>query len=143
MNGFNQQSEQGGALKRYAVNLIDLAKQEGLFEQKMGDLLLNKQPEKTLAFYRKGLLFAFNFHPEKSLTDVAVEVPNYADYTVAMSSDDEKYGGWDRVAHQTYKTRRRKGKNVVQLYLPARTAVVLKEGKIRTIPGTRKKKETK
>ena len=27
MNGFNQQSEQGGALKRYAVNLIDLAKQ--------------------------------------------------------------------------------------------------------------------
>ena len=27
MNGFNQHSEQGGALKRYAVNLIDLAKQ--------------------------------------------------------------------------------------------------------------------
>ena len=27
MNGFNQQSEQGGALKRYAVNLIELAKQ--------------------------------------------------------------------------------------------------------------------
>ena len=58
-----------------------------------------------------------------------------------MSSDDEKYGGWDRVAHQTYQTKRVKGKNVVQLYLPARTAVVLKEGKIKKVPGPKKKAE--
>ena len=80
-----------------------------------------------LAFYRKGLLFAFNFHPELSLTNVLVPVPRAGEYTVELSSDDEAYGGWNRVKHIRYPTKTFEGKHYVELYLPARTAVVLKE----------------
>ena len=40
--------------------------------QRMADLRLLKEPEKIIAFYRKGLLFAFNFHPSESLTNVLI-----------------------------------------------------------------------
>ena len=98
-----------------------------MFEQKMGDLLLNKQPEQMLAFYRKGMLFAFNFHPTQSLTNILVPVPNPGEYTVALSTDDEKYGGWNQIEHIAYPTKLFEGRHYVELYLPARTAVVLKE----------------
>ena len=112
-------------------DMIALAKRNDLFEQRMGDLRLLKEPEKTIVFYRKGLLFAFNFHPNQSLTNVLVPVPNNADYTVKISSDDEKYGGQNLVEHMVYPAKEFDGKFYVELYLPARTAVVLKEGRIR------------
>ena len=112
-------------------DMIALAKRSDLFEQRMGDLRLLKEPEKTIVFYRRGLLFAFNFHPSQSLTNVLVPVPNDADYTVKLSSDDEKYGGQNLVEHMVYPAKEFDGKFYVELYLPARTAVVLKEGRVR------------
>ena len=85
------------------------------------------QPEKVLAFYRHGLLFAFNFSPTQSLANVLVPVFNPGEYTVALSTDDDKYGGWNQIQHITYPTKLFDGKHYVELYLPARTAVVLKE----------------
>jgi len=90
-----------------------------------------KAPEQTLMFYRKGLLFAFNFHPTNSLTNVLVPVPNNADYTVALCSDDQKYGGQGLVEHMKYPVKKFDGQNYVELYIPARTAIILKEGRIR------------
>ena len=58
-----------------------------------------------------------------------VPVNSDSDYTVVMCSDDEKYGGWDRVAHQTYPVKEFDKQKYVELYLPARTAVVLKRTK--------------
>jgi len=49
------------------------------------------------------------------------------EYTVVLCSDDEKYGGWNQVQHMAYPTKLFDGKHYVELYLPARTAVVLKE----------------
>ncbi|MBR6518142.1 MAG: alpha amylase C-terminal domain-containing protein, partial [Oscillospiraceae bacterium] len=94
-----------------------------------GDLRLHE--DKVIVFYRKGLLFAFNFHHSDSYEGVRVPVPNKADYTVALSSDDEKYGGWGNIEHITYPVKEIDGRNVVELYLPARTAVVLVEGEIK------------
>ena len=102
-----------------------------MFAQRMGDLRLLKEPEKTIVFSRKGLLFAFNFHPNQSLTNVLVPVPNDAEYTLELSSDDEKYGGQNLVAHMPYQTKRFDGQAFVELYLPARTAIVLKEHPVR------------
>ena len=94
----------------------------------MGDLRLLKEPEQAIVFSRKGLLFAFNFHPSQSLTNVLVPVPHHADYVLALSSDDEKYGGQNLVSHEvTYFTKEFDGQIFVELYLPARTAIVLKE----------------
>jgi len=56
-----------------------------------------------------------------------VPVPQPGEYTVELCTDDEKYGGFHQVAHIPYPTKRFDGKDYVELYLPARTAVVLKE----------------
>jgi len=93
----------------------------------MANLCLLKEPEKTICFYRNGLLFVFNFSPNQSLTNVLIPVPNEADYEVAMCSDDWKYGGNGLVHHMTYPTKNFDGQNYVELYIPARTAIVLKE----------------
>jgi hypothetical protein len=52
-----------------------------------------------------------------------------------MSSDDEKYGGWNQVQHIKYPVKTFNGEHFIELYLPARTAIVLKEGKIKKTPG--------
>ncbi len=127
---------ENGFLKYKGLGLFDrdmihLSRENNMFDQRMADLRLLKEPEKTIVFYRKGLLFAFNFHPTLSLTNVLVPVPNDADYTVALSSDDKQYGGYDQVEHITYPTKVFDGQTYVELYLPARTGVVLKEGPIK------------
>jgi len=111
-------------------DMIKLAKKNDLFRQQMADQMLYKAPEKIIVFYRKGLLFAFNFHPTDSVTNVLVPVHQNTDYTVALSTDDKKYGGQELIEHMTYPAKVFDGKNYIELYLPARTAVVLKEGKL-------------
>ena len=82
---------------------------------------------KTLVYKKGGLVFAYNFHPSNSYDGFWVTVPHKGDYTVVMSSDDHCYGGFSRVAHQTYTAQKREnGSWAIQLYLPARTAIVLK-----------------
>ena len=115
-----------------------LARENDLFAQRMGDLLLLNEADKVIAFYRKGLLFAFNFHPEQSAKTVRIPVPVAADYTIAFSSEDEKYGGWQRVEHQTYPCVETGDEKYIEIYLPARTAVVMKEGAPKVKPGKKK-----
>lgn len=117
-------------------DMIVLTKENKMFDQRMGDLRLSKEPEKMIAFYRRGLLFAFNFHPSNSLPSVLIPVEKYADYTVELCTDDAKYGGFDQVEHIKYPVKRFNGQNFIEIYLPARTAVVLKEGRARQIPKT-------
>ena len=118
-------------LNNFDHDMIHLAKDVDLFSQRMGDLRLSQPDKQVLVFYRKGLLFAFNFSPSTSYTDVKVSLPNCADYTVAFTTDDGRYGGWDRIEHCAYKAQvDEKGASEVHLYLPARTAMVLREGKI-------------
>ena len=118
-------------LGEFDRDMIRLTKQQNIFHQRMGDLRLLQEKDKVIVFYRKGLLFAFNFHPTASQAKVAVPVPAMRDYTLVLSSDDAQYGGQDRVAHMTYPAKLVEGKPVVELYLPARCAIVLKEGRTR------------
>ena len=120
--------------------MVKLTKTHRIFQQRMADLKLLKGPEKVIVFYRKGLLFAFNFDPSRSLTNVLVPVPADAEYTLELSTDDSKYGGQDLVADIPYPTKRFDGQPFVELYLPARTAIVLKE---RPAPKRTKKAKTR
>ena len=114
-------------LGEFDRDMIHLARENHLFDHRMANLQLLKEPEKTIVFYRKGMLFAFNFHPVQSLTNVLVPVPNPVDYEVVLSSDDKQYGGFEQVQHMVYPVKKFDGVDYVELYLPARTAVVLKE----------------
>ena len=107
-------------------DMVKLTKKHHIFDQKMPDLLLLKNPEQSIVFYRNGLIFAFNFNANNSLTNVLVPIFNDKDYRIALCSDDAKYGGNNLVKHITYPSKKFNGKDYVELYLPARTAIVLR-----------------
>lgn len=115
-------------LGQFDEDMIKLTKEADLFSMRMGDLRMKDSDKQVIVFYRKGLLFAFNFSPTHSYTDIRVPLPAIADYTVALCTDDGIYGGFDQVQHITYPAQvDGQGNSAITLYLPARTAVVLKE----------------
>ena len=90
--------------------------------------------DQVLAYSRKNLIFVFNFHPNKSFTDYGFLVPKGA-YDVVLNTDNPDFGGFgssdDSIRHFTnfdpmYKKDK---KEWLKLYIPARSAVVLKKVK--------------
>ena len=90
--------------------------------------------DQVLAYMRKDLIFVFNFNPKQSFTDYGFLVPA-GTYEVILNTDNPDYGGNgltdDTIKHFTihdplYKKDK---KEWLKLYIPARTAVVLKRTK--------------
>jgi 1,4-alpha-glucan branching enzyme len=88
--------------------------------------------DQVLAFQRKTLIFVFNFNPTKSFTDYGFLVSE-GSYDVVLDTDSPDFGGFglndDSVRHFTNHdplyAKDRKG--WLKLYLPARSAIVLKK----------------
>ena len=127
-------------LNDFDRDMIAVTKEHRMFNQQMADMMLMKAPEKTCAFYRGTLLFVFNFNESQSLNNVLVPVHQPGEYTVVLSSDNPKYGGFGNVSEQTYSSKMFDGKHYVELYIPARTCFVLKEKVILPEDVTPKKK---
>jgi len=93
--------------------------------------LLANEPDKVLAFVRGDLFFAFNFNPTQSFSDYGIIVPPASTWDHLFDSDEVRFGGQGRIAAggEYIPELVRHGPELVQmikLYLPARTAVVLK-----------------
>ncbi|MBP3660528.1 MAG: alpha amylase C-terminal domain-containing protein, partial [Oscillospiraceae bacterium] len=117
-------------LNDFDHDMLAVTKASKIFNQRMANLQLMKAPEQMLCFARTDLFFVFNFHSTNSLNNVLIPVyPDTKELTVMMSSDDYKYGGFGNVAHQTYEVKEFDGVRYVELYIPARTAIILKETK--------------
>ncbi len=117
-------------LNEFDRDMVKLTQESNIFDQRMANLQLMKAPEQMLCFARRDLFFAFNFHASKSLEHILIPVyPDSKELTVVLSSDDEKYGGFGQVQHMTYPVKEFEGQRYVELYLPARTAIVLREKK--------------
>ena len=126
-------------LADFDEEMIRLAKEVNLFQMRFGDLRLSDPGRKILVFYRQGLLFAFNFSPANSYTDVKISLPHIANYTVALNTDARKFGGQDLAGDVTYYADvDKQGNSSIRLYLPARTALVLREGPILKLPKPKK-----
>ena len=88
--------------------------------------------DQILAFSRGDLLFVFNFSPNRSFTDYGFIVPQ-GSYDVVLNTDSRLYGGNeladDSVRHFTNydPIYERDGKGWLKLYIPARSAVVLRK----------------
>ena len=87
--------------------------------------------DKVLVFKRGDLIFAFNFHPTKSDEDYFITIPK-GKYKVLMNSDEERFGGQGRISEKQVFVTKTKTKNKVKktgilVYLPCRTAMVLKQ----------------
>lgn len=88
--------------------------------------------DQILAFMRGDLIFVFNFNPTRSFTDYGFLVPT-GSYDVVLNTDAKEFGGNgfadDTISHLTnydeaYVNER---KEWLKLYIPARSAVVLKK----------------
>ena len=88
--------------------------------------------DQVLAFMRKDLLFIFNFSPNRSFTDYGFIVPEGC-YQVVLNTDSPAFGGNgltdDTVEHFTISDPlyARDHKGWMKIYIPARSAVVLKK----------------
>lgn len=88
--------------------------------------------DQVLAYSRNNLIFVFNFSYNRSFTDYGFMVKQGA-YDVVLNTDDVKYGGHglndDSIRHFTNydPLLARDGKGWLKLYLPARSAMVLRK----------------
>lgn len=118
----------------------------GDFDQKMLETLkmvknINKTPvqeiwvnegDQVMAFMRGDLIFVFNFSPTQSYTDYGFLVPT-GSYSVVLNTDNPDFGGFgssdDSLVHLTNydETYVQDHKEWLKLYIPARSAVVLKK----------------
>jgi len=93
--------------------------------------LVRNDADHVLAFYRGGFVFVFNFDPARSYSDYGVLVPPGGTYRLVFDSDEPRFGGQGRIAagQEFWSANVEQGDEIVQqirLYLPARTALVLR-----------------
>ncbi len=95
--------------------------------------LIANEPDKILAFLRGDLLFVFNFHPTASYTGYGVLVPPATRWRHLFDTDETRFGGQGRIEggrvyepDLVYDASHKELVEQVKLYLPARTAVVLR-----------------
>ena len=115
------------------------------FEKLPVEKLWEKDDDQVLAFRRGDLIFVFNWSPNKSFPGYGFLAPA-GEYEVLLDSDSKAFGGHglvdDTIHHFTQPDPlyTPAGKGWLKMYLPARTAQVLRM--VRTRPAKGKNKET-
>ena len=110
-------------LNDFEKAMVALAKEQHVLGGFERQLWLHND-DKVLAYQKGDAVFVFNLHPEKSFEGYPIPMPAAGTYQVICSTDDFCFGGQGRIYHQAYPTQ--KGEDV-RLYLPSRTALVLKK----------------
>ena len=86
-----------------------------------------RQHDHVVSFIRGDLLFIMNFSPDQSWTDYGVPAAA-GSYGVISDSDDKRFGGQNRIDDSTrYFTSPQENGHQLQVYLPARTGIVLQK----------------
>ncbi len=116
-------------LNDFDRDMVAMAKKQKVLAGHDTQLQLHED-DKVLVYKKGGAIFAFNFHPEKSFDGYFIKMPGTGKYQVMMSTDDYCYGGDGRIWHECYTAiRQSDGTDGFQIYLPSRTAVVLRKVK--------------
>ena len=109
-------------------SMLAMAKENGIFVHEPLSLWIDEEGQ-VLVYERGGVLFIFNFSPARSHDGYFVCAPEESlRYQAFLSTDDEAFGGWERVAKDVTYTARRAhdGRIGFQMYLPARTGICMK-----------------
>nr|WP_321453473.1 alpha-amylase family glycosyl hydrolase [uncultured Carboxylicivirga sp.] len=117
-------------LNDFDVAFINLFSAENLLSKPLEHRFDNTH-DQILAFSRGDYLFVFNFNPVQSFTGYGIPI-NAGKYKVVFTSDDEEYGGFNRIeAGQMYYTQCIDGgHHQLLLYIPARMVMVIKKQQI-------------
>lgn len=113
-------------------SMLSVIKEVKNFQKLKVQEIWHNDGDQILAYSRGDLLFVFNFSPTRSYTDYGFMVPE-GKYEVVLNTDDKAFGGNgfadDSVEHFTNfdPLLKKDGKGWLKLYVPARSAVVLRK----------------
>ncbi len=116
-------------LGRFDRAMVKTARVHRILNGERARLIFIHEADKTIGFMRGGMVFVFNFHPDKSYVDYPVNAP-VGGFKMVLDTDAPGFGGHGRLrAGQVHfslenKLDRSNGSRL-SLYLPARTAMVL------------------
>ncbi|HEX7584147.1 MAG TPA: alpha amylase C-terminal domain-containing protein, partial [Prolixibacteraceae bacterium] len=117
-------------LSDFDRDMITLVKKSKLIDVPEVNRLYDHKENQILAYSRGNYLFVFNFHPTKSFVDYGIPLAA-SKYKIVLNTDEERFGGQNRIDDQlTYYTHPSGGltsQHYLLLYLPARTALVLEK----------------
>lgn len=119
-------------LGNFDKEMIHLIKNIDRFENLPIKKVWDNDADQILAYMREDLVFVFNFNPEKSFADYGFLVPQ-GEYEVVLNTDAKRFGGFgltdDSINHFTQfdPLYVKNNKGWLKLYIPARSAVVLKK----------------
>ena len=114
--------------------MLEVLKSEKDIQKSPVQKIWDNDGDQILAYMRKDLVFVFNFNPTQSFTDYGFLTPK-GEYEVVLNTDATRFGGFglndDSVHHFTqfdplYKKEK---KEWLKIYIPARSAVVLRKVK--------------
>lgn len=114
--------------------MLEVIKSEPHFNDTPLKEVWHNDTDQILAFSRNQLIFVFNFSPTRSFSDYGFLVPN-GTYNVVLNTDSWEYGGFgfvdESVKHITLADPlyEKDGKGWLKLYIPARSALVLRKKK--------------
>jgi len=112
--------------------MLEVIKSERNFQNTPVQEIWHNDGDQVLAYMRGDLIFVFNFSPSRSYTDYGFLVPT-GSYDVVLNTDAKEFGGNgladDTVTHFTNfdPLYVKDHKEWLKLYIPARSAVVLKK----------------
>lgn len=91
----------------------------------------DNEGDQVVAYQRGDLLFVFNFNGEKSFTDYGI-LTDRGEYQVVLNTDNKQFGGFglvdESIVHiSLQEPKHESGLDWVKLYLPARSAQVLRK----------------
>ena len=113
-------------LNNFEHDMIHTAKHYHIFDDYYPSIRWVHESDHVIAYERGGLLFVFNFSPDTDYHDYTIPVSYGVDYYVLFTSDDARYGGFERISRDP-KSAFAPGLNGnhVSLFLPSRTCMVL------------------
>lgn len=118
-----------GGLWRFDQAMQQLDVRFHLLEDRFIEPLYTREQDKLLVYRRGPLVFAFNWHPSESRSDLRIPVPDATDYHLVLDTDHAAFEGQGRVQEQMHYPWQNvpcaERQQSIQLYLPARTAQVL------------------
>jgi len=119
-------------LLRFDNAMIKLCKENRLFKDEFPKLLNIDELNKSIIFERGNLIFVFNFHVSASIPDYEFPVSKIGDYKIILNSDDQYYGGFNRIdSNVKYITRYSVERNLylLSIYNINRSVLVFKKMK--------------
>jgi len=113
-------------------DMINLIREDGLYVHQYCRLLTDNKTDQVLAFERGDHMFVFNFNPVRSFTDYGIQ-SRPGRYRIVLNTDNPVYGGVgnvdEKLTYFTHSTAKHSSSHYLMLYIPSRSALVLKKQK--------------